>query len=138
MTERRYKNYSLQQLFAEKQGTEDALAKLKRDIADYERDIRRRYSQSIYPVSRYLDEDEDYVGMTRQVGSLSQDLSEINAELFTRGQQPPGGPGSRGASSKFVAVSCNCRPPRRFTVAGTAYDRGPIICGNCNHPFRLA
>jgi hypothetical protein len=136
MAECRYKDYSLELLFAEKQGTEDALAQLKRDIADFEREVRRRHSNSPIPISRYL-EDEDYVGMRRHAESLSKELSEINAELFIRGQQSPGAPESRGASSKFVAVSCNCRPPRRFTVAGRAYDRGPIICGNCNQPFRL-
>src|SRR5690242_13226935 len=127
MTERRYKDYSLEQLFAEKQGTEDAL----RDIKHEQSAFARRYGNQYW-------KDEDYTGMTRHMESLSQDLSAINAELFTRRRQGTGAPKGPGSAGNLVAVACDCRPPRRFKLTGRAYDGGPIICGNCNQSFKLA
>jgi hypothetical protein len=136
LTERRYKNYSPERLFAEKQATRDALAKEKRELAAFERRVRRLHSQSPLPLTAYYD--EDYEAISRHIESLSKELSEIEGELFTRSQQSSGAPGSRGASRNLVTVACDCRPPRRFKVTGTAYDGGPIICGNCNQQFGLA
>ena len=130
--ERPYRNYTVERLFAEKQGTEDALRDTKREKAAY---LKRVYGRPPYRPGVY--EDEDYVSMSRHIDRLSKDRAEINAELFIRRQQGKGA--SKGPrSGNLVTVACSCRPPRRFRLAGTAYDGGPIICGNCNQPFKLA
>jgi hypothetical protein len=133
MTERPYKNYDIARLFAEKRGIEDALKQVKREHSSY---LKSVYGRPPYHPGVY--EDEDYVGMSRHIDSLSKDLAEINAELFIQQRSPAGdGPRSRGAGGNLVDVACSCRPPRHFRLAGRAYDGGPIICGNCNQPFKL-
>ena len=127
MTQSRYKNYTVDQLFLEKRSCEDALRDVKREKSDF----AKRYGGQYWA-------DEDYISMARHIESLSQDLSEIDAELFTRRQQDTGAPKGPGSAGNLVAVVCDCRPPRRFKLTGRAYDGGPIICGNCNQPFKLA
>lgn len=83
-------------------------------------------------------QDEDYTSMARHIERLSKDLAEINAELFIRRQQGTGSLKGPRSAGKLVAVACHCRPPRRFKLTGKAYDGGPIICGNCKQPFKLA
>jgi len=74
MTERPYKDYDVARLFAEKRGTEDALMHVKREHSAYLKSVygRPSYNPGVY-------QDEDCVGMSRHIDSLSKDLAEINA-----------------------------------------------------------
>jgi hypothetical protein len=73
MTERLYKDYTLEQLFLEKRSFEDALRDTKREQSAFARRYGDRYWQ-----------DEDYTSMARHIERLSTDLAEIDAELLTR------------------------------------------------------
>jgi hypothetical protein len=81
MTERPYKDYTLDQLFLEKRSFEDTLRDVKREQSAF----AERYGPQYW-------KDEDYISMARHIERLSQDLAEMDAELFTRGQQGTGVP----------------------------------------------
>lgn len=128
MTEKPYKEYDAAQLFAEKRNIEEAITHFKRKRSDLLKDAGH---------SDWAYKDEDYLDPTREIDRLHAELDKVKAELLAKNRQPSDSRRSRGTSGNLVNVECDCRPPRRFRLAGRAYNGGPIICGNCNNPFKL-
>ncbi|MFD7846142.1 hypothetical protein ACFV4K_24765 [Nocardia sp. NPDC059764] len=68
---------------------------------------------------------------------LYQDeLDELAFALVAYRRREPDPHGGRKSSNNGIAAACDCG--RKNRVSRTAYDAGPIYCGNCNNPFEIS
>ena len=58
---------------------------------------------------------------------------KIRAEKSTPEQQPMQ---QAKGGSPLVSLACACQRPRRIKVTQWVFERGPVLCGVCNQPFR--
>ncbi|MGH3402853.1 MAG: hypothetical protein ACRDRJ_10190 [Streptosporangiaceae bacterium] len=51
--------------------------------------------------------------------------------------QPTDDPRAHRDSRNGVVASCSCTPPRKIRMR-SGFDLGPVVCGVCGEPFRIA
>jgi len=93
-----------------------------------------RKDEREYERLRRLGATEDAEGKRLTIRMHQREIEAFHKELKIR--EDRGGRGG-GPTSNLVTVACSCQRPRRFKLPGKVYEIGPIICGNCNRPFKL-
>ncbi|MFJ4651490.1 hypothetical protein ACIP5Y_09485 [Nocardia sp. NPDC088792] len=61
------------------------------------------------------------------------ELEELAFALVAYRRREPDPRGGRKSSNNGVAAACDCG--RKIRVSRSAYEAGPIYCGNCDSPF---
>jgi hypothetical protein len=113
---------------------------------DIQERIRRlegwiRKDQREYDRLRRMGATEDAENKWLTIKMHEREIAAFHEELRIRekekelAREKRGGRG--GQASNLVTVACSCQRPRHFKLPGKVYEIGPIICGNCNQPFKL-
>jgi hypothetical protein len=92
--------------------------------------------------NRWMNDDEDYQGLERQVEICRREVADVQAEFTARRKEREarrmareGRAGSANGGG-LVPLECSCSPPRRIKVTQKVYDGGPVICGLCHQSFK--
>jgi hypothetical protein len=96
-----------------------------------------RESQREYKKLKAMGATEDAQVKLDTIHMNEREIKAYTAELTIREREEQGRGNGPRPESISVTVICSCPRPRYFRLPGKVYDMGPIICGNCNQPFRL-
>jgi hypothetical protein len=119
-------------------GTDDSRPHQNLGTFDIQQRIQRmegwiKKDQREYQRLRDLGATEDAEDKWRTIEMHRREIAAFHKELAIREGRGP----RRESASNLVPVACGCQRPRRFELPGKVYEIGPIICGNCNQPFKL-